>query len=82
MLVEATNKYEKLKLKDKELGRIPKEGEKFEVSKKRYEVLTKTNKFNEVFVKEVEETEIETATVKPKIETAVRKTRRKRNNDI
>lgn len=78
MLVEATNKYEKLKLKDKELGRIPKEGEKFEVSKKRYEVLTKTNKFNEVFVKEVEETEIETATVKPKIETAVRKTRRKK----
>ena len=79
MLVEATNKYEELKLKDKELGKIPKEGEKFEVSKKRYEVLTKTNKFNEVFVKEVEEeTEIETATVKPKIETAVRKTKRKK----
>lgn len=54
MLVKATDKYEKLNLKDNELGRIPKEGEEFEVSEERYEVLTKTNKFNEVFVEKVE----------------------------
>ena len=45
MLVKATDKYEKLNLKDIELGRIPKQGEQFEISKERYEVLTKTNKF-------------------------------------
>lgn len=61
MLVKATDKYEKLNLKDNELGRIPKEGEQFEVSEERYEVLTKTNKFNEVFVEKVE---VETKTTK------------------
>lgn len=54
--VKATDKYEKLKVKDSELNRIPKNGEEFEVSKERYEVLTKTNKYNVVFVKKVEET--------------------------
>lgn len=53
MLVKATDKYEKLNLKDNELNRIPKEGEEFEVSKERYEVLTKTNRFHEVFVEKV-----------------------------
>lgn len=66
MLVKATDKYRKLNLKDKELGRIPEQGEQFEISKERYEVLTKTNKFNVVFVEKVEE-----------IETAVKKTRKK-----
>lgn len=79
MLVQATDKYEKLNLKDNELGRIPKEGEKFEVSEERYEVLTKTNKFNTVFVKEIEEAEeVETATKKVKAEKAVKKTTTKK----
>jgi hypothetical protein len=55
MLVKATNKYEELNLKDSELGRMPKQGEEFEVTEERYEILTKTNRFNTVFVKKVEE---------------------------
>lgn len=55
MLVKATDKYEKLNLKDNELNRIPKKGEEFEISEERYKVLTKTNKFNAVFVEKVEE---------------------------
>ena len=78
MLVRATNKYKELNLKDNELGRIPNEGETFKVTEERYEVLTKTNKFNAVFVEKVEEVkEIETATKKAKTETAVKKTRKK-----
>lgn len=78
MLVKATNKYEELNLKDNELGRIPQEGETFEVTEERYKVLTQTNKFNAVFVEKVEEVkEIETATKKAKTETAVKKTRKK-----
>lgn len=74
MLVKATDKYEKLNLKDNELGRIPKEGEQFQVSEERYKVLTQTNKFNEVFIEKVEEAEeIETATKKVKTEKAVKK---------
>lgn len=64
MKVRATNEYVKLNLQDKELNRIPVEGEVFEVSKERYEVLTKTNTFGVVFVEKVEE--VETAT-KPKV---------------
>jgi len=78
MLVQATDKYEKLNLKDNELGRIPKKGEIFGVTKERYEVLTKTNKFNAVFVEKIDEVEeameIETATKKVKTEKAVKKT--------
>ena len=78
MKVKATDKYEKLNLQDNELGRIPKEGEEFEISKERYEVLTKTNKFNVVFVEKVEEVEeIEVAVKKDMPETAVKKTRKK-----
>lgn len=75
MKVRATHKYEKLHLQDNELKRIPKAGEEFEVSKERYEVLTKTNKFNAVFVEKVEEVEV--AIKKDKVETAVKKTRKK-----
>lgn len=76
MLVQATDKYEKLNLKDNELGRIPKKGEQFKVSKERYKVLTQTNKFNVAFVEKVEE--IKTATKRIKAETAVKKTRKKK----
>lgn len=75
MLVRATDKYEKLNLKDNELGRKPKKGEEFEVSEERFKVLTKTNKYKAVFIEKVEE--IETATKKVKAETAVKKTRKK-----
>lgn len=79
MLVKATDKYKKLNLKDNELGRIPKEGEEFEVSEERYKVLTQTNRFNEVFVEKVEQAkEIETATKKAKTEKAVKKTTTKK----
>lgn len=74
MLVRATNKYEKLKLEDKELKRIPKEGEEWEVTEERYEVLTKKNKYNEVFVEKVGV--IETSNRKAKKETAVKKTKK------
>lgn len=78
MKVRATDKYAKLNLQDNELGRIPKAGEEFEVSKERYEVLTKTNKFNAVFVEKIEEAEdIEVAIKKDKVETAIKKTRKK-----
>ena len=76
MLVKATDKYEKLNLQDNELGRIPKKGEQFEVSEERYEVLTKTNRFHEVFVEKVEE--VETAIKKIKTEKAVKKTTTKK----
>lgn len=79
MLVKATDKYEKLNLKDNELGRIPKEGEEFEVSKERYKILTQTNKFNEVFVEKIKKTEeVETAIKKVKTEKAVKKTTNKK----
>ena len=78
MKVKATDKYEKLNLKDKELDRIPKAGEVFEVTEERYEVLTKTNRFNEVFVEEVKETEqIEKAVKKVKSEKATKDTTKK-----
>ena len=75
MKVIATDKYEKLNIKDNELGRIPKQGEEFEVSEERFKVLTQTNKFNAVFVEKVEE--VETAVKKVKTEKAVKKTTKK-----
>ena len=75
MLVRATDKYEKLNLKDNELGRIPKKGEEFEVSEERFKVLTKTNKYKTVFVEKVEM--VETAIKEVETETAVKKTRKK-----
>lgn len=80
MLVRATDKYEKLNLKDNELGRKPKKGEEFEVSKERFKVLTETNKYNTVFVERVEE--VETATKKAKTKTAIKKTGKKKENDV
>lgn len=78
MLVKATDKYEKMNLKDNELGRIPKTGEEFEVSEERYKVLTKTNKFNVVFVEKVDKAEeIETAVKEVKKEKAIKKTTKK-----
>lgn len=78
MLVKATDKYEKLNIKDLELNKIPKKGEIFEISEKRYKILTKENEYHEIFVEKVEEVkEIETATKKVKKETAVKKNTKK-----
>lgn len=78
MKVKATNKYKELNVSDKELGRMPTEGEEFEVTEERYKELTETNKFNTVFVEKVEEAEkTETATKNVKAEAAVKKTTKK-----
>ena len=75
MKVRATDKYEKLNIKDNELDRIPKQGEEFEISEERFKVLTQTNKFNVVFVEKVEE--VETSVKKVKTEKAVKKITKK-----
>lgn len=75
MLVRATDKYEKLNLKDIKLDRIPKAGEEFEISEERYQVLTETNKFNAVFVEKVDV--IETAKKDVKVEKAIKRTSKK-----
>ncbi|MEE0865523.1 MAG: hypothetical protein U0L98_01800 [Clostridia bacterium] len=75
MKVKATNNYELKGIQDNELGRIPKAGEVFEISKERYEVLTKSNSYGLVFVEKVEE--IETAKKEIKTEKAVKKTTKK-----
>ena len=66
MKVKATNKYKELNLIDNELGRMPEAGEEFEVSEERFKVLTETNKFNEVFVEKVDETNTAKKTTRKK----------------
>lgn len=79
MKVKATNKYEKLNLEDKLLGRTPKAGEEFEVTEERFKELTETNSYGVAFVETVEEktTEVETAKKEVKTEKAVKKTTKK-----
>ncbi len=84
MKVIATNKYEELHLRDSELQRVPTEGETFEISEKRFELLgnAEKNPYRAVFVKKLEEIkeetkEIETAKKEPKTEKAVKKTTKK-----
>ena len=80
MKVIATNKYEELHLRDSELKRVPTEGETFEISEKRFELLgnAEKNPYRVVFVKKLEEPkEIETAKKEPKTEKAVKKTTKK-----
>ena len=77
MKVKATNKYEELNVEDKELKRIPKEGEILEITKERYKVLSGENKWKVAFVEELKTTKVETATKKVKSEKAVKKTTKK-----
>ena len=77
MIVKALDTYKKFNIKDNELGKIPESGEKFEVTKERFEVLTTTNKYNKVFVEEIEEI-IETATKKVKTEKAIKNKRKEK----
>ena len=53
--VEALKTYEENSISDNELNRIPKEGETWEVSKERLDVLLGNNSYGKVFVKVVEE---------------------------
>lgn len=55
ILVEALETYEKNKIRDKELNRIPKKGEQFKVTEKRFEELLGKNDYQLVFVKKVVE---------------------------
>lgn len=58
MLVKATDEYVKRGLQDLELGRIPKKGEEWEITESRYEVLTKTNIYNAVFVEKAKKKKV------------------------
>ena len=62
VLVEALGAYEEKQIKDRELGRVPVKGERWEISKDRLAVLLGQNEYDLVFVKVVEE--------KPEIENA------------
>ena len=53
--VRATNAYKENNIIDAELKIIPEEGYEFEVSKERYEILTKNNEHNLKFVEEIKE---------------------------
>lgn len=81
MKVKATDKFEKLNVRPEELTEIPKKGKEFEVTKERFEILTKTNKYNLKFVEPIETvkktTRIETAKKENKTEKAVKKTMKK-----
>lgn len=55
MLVKATGASQKLNIKIKELGRIAKPGETFEVSNTRYKILAGSNRFSAKFVTLAEE---------------------------
>ena len=79
--VVATDQYAKLMVEDGVLQRIPMEGEEFEVSEERYNILSKAenNPFGVVFIKDIEEhiKEVETAKKENKTEKAVKKTTKK-----
>lgn len=54
-LVEATKVFKELECTDSELGKIPEEGERWEVSRERLERLLGDNEYKKVFVKLIEE---------------------------
>ena len=54
-LVEALDNYKRRNLKDAILNKVPEEGEQFEVSKERLDILLGDNNYNEAFVKVVKE---------------------------
>ena len=67
MLVRATGASKTLKVKIKELGRIAKEGETFEVTSQRFNVLNGNNRFHAKFVvKAVSDGDFDYNTVKIK----------------
>lgn len=66
--VIALDTFKKNNLKAKELDRIPNEGELFEVSEERLQILLGDNSYKKVFVKVLEEPKVEKP--KKKIEAA------------
>lgn len=52
--VEALDTYERFNVTDKELGRIPKAGEQFEVTNERLNVLMGNNDGGRIYVKIIE----------------------------
>ena len=64
--VEALDTYTKYQVTDNELKRIPKEGEQFEVTKERLNVLMGNNAGGRVYVKIVEPVKEEKKTILPK----------------
>ena len=73
MKVRATGEYQKRNITDGEQGRILKEGEIFEVSEERFDVLNGKNDFNVIFVERVEDEEKKVAVPKVKKETTKKK---------
>lgn len=72
--VEALDTYEKNNVTDKELGRVPKAGEQFEITKERLNVLLGNNELGKTFVKIVEPVkEVKKAILPKKKETKRRK---------
>ena len=74
MKVRATGKYEELNVSDGVLGRIPKQGEVFEVDETRFKTLNGNNGYNAIFVEKVEEKIEEAVAPTPKKRTAKKKT--------
>ena len=70
--VEALDTYVKYNTTDSELGRIPKEGEQFIITKERLNVLLGNNELGRVFVKVVEPVEEIKKAVVPKKKTTKR----------
>ena len=73
MKVKALNTYEKYRIEDKELKRIVKAGEVFNVDEDRYTVLTGKNEYGLVFVEKIEDKpKVERARKNPKVEKAIK----------
>lgn len=77
MKVKATGEYQKRNITDGEQGRILQEGEIFEVTEERFDVLNGNNAFGLVFVERLEDEKKETATPKVKKTVAKKKTTKK-----
>ena len=73
--VEALGTYKQFNVIDTELGRVPDEGEQFEITKERLNILTGNNELGKVFVKIVEpvKQEVKKATLPKKKETKRKK---------
>lgn len=73
--VEALDTYKKFQILDGELGRIPDEGEQFEVTKERLNILMGNNESGRVFVKIVEPVKETKKAILPTKKTTKRKTK-------
>lgn len=71
--VEALDTYEKFSVTDKQLGRVPKAGEQFEITKERLNILLGNNDNGRVYVKIVEPVKEVKKAILPKKETKRKK---------